>query len=163
MADTTYGTINPDSLQFIFEYTKDTPAQQMASGERLDAKAVSIFSAASIVIGVAGLSAFRDLDAWLMWPLLLSASLTYLFIALITFQTVAPKEWRGNQHAVWLWKECYDMPPDDIRHSLVADLEEVTKHNEEILKYKSDRVSWSIPAVSAESVLVLSALLIAAA
>ena len=47
--------LNPESLNLIFETTKDAPERQLHDVEAMDAKAVQVFAAASIIIGLATL------------------------------------------------------------------------------------------------------------
>jgi hypothetical protein len=54
----TQGSKSPESetVQIIYEHIKDAPQQQLELVEALDDKMVKVFTAAGVVIGLAGLS-----------------------------------------------------------------------------------------------------------
>jgi hypothetical protein len=51
--------INPQTLEFIFDYTKNGPDAQLKDAEAIDSKMTGLFSAASVIIALAGLSAVK--------------------------------------------------------------------------------------------------------
>ena len=51
--------IDPQTLEFIFNYTKDGPDAQLKDAEAMDAKITTLFGAASVIIALAGLSAVK--------------------------------------------------------------------------------------------------------
>jgi hypothetical protein len=48
--------IKPETLDFIFDYTRDAPERQLQDAKDLDNKMAQLFSVASVVIGLAGLA-----------------------------------------------------------------------------------------------------------
>jgi hypothetical protein len=51
--------INPQTLEFIFNYTKDGPDAQLKDAEAMDSKMTGLFGAGSVIIALAGLSAVK--------------------------------------------------------------------------------------------------------
>jgi len=125
-----------DTLDFVFDLVRDAPEKQLHDLEALDNKMVQIFGAASIVIGLAGVS-----DAITDRPLaadvlLVAALVTYVATAIVAFFHLRLREFRRSLHADVLWDEMWQLDPTQIKHVLVDDVSRAYRHNKLVLHEK---------------------------
>ncbi len=55
--------VNPETLRFIFELTKEGPEAQLKDCDAMDTKMTALFGAGSVIIALAGLSAVKTVTA----------------------------------------------------------------------------------------------------
>src|SRR4051794_31167688 len=77
--------LDPKTLDTIFNLIKDAPERQIDNANTLDTKMVQIFGAASVVIGLLGLSRNNFGSEWWITVCLICAVASYLATALIAF------------------------------------------------------------------------------
>ncbi len=151
--------VRPDTLDFIYEHVRDAPAEQKRSQESLDSKMVQIFGAASIVIGLAGVTS-RGLNAGdTVNALLVGAVLAYVVAAVMALLGLRTRKFRRTFHADELWRYYWRDEPTKIKHALVDDISKSYVHNREILRDKARMVSLGLAAAGVEVVLVALALI----
>lgn len=151
--------INPDALQFIYEATKDVPHRQRQRGEAVDSKAVQVFSAATILLGLMGVGV-ADAIAGRELALYAGALVAYVAAAISAFWAFRPRTWRANDHAQWLWEHCYFRTPTDVMHILTNEMRGVAEHNESIVNSKVRGVEAALVFTAIEGMLVAGALLV---
>ena len=74
--------VRPEVVDFIFDQGRSTTERQLRDLDSLDAKATQIFSAATVVVGLAGISGQANA------PLLTAAVLVYLLAAFSALQAL---------------------------------------------------------------------------
>jgi hypothetical protein len=141
-----------DSLDFIFDYTKGAPDIQLEDIASLDNKMVQIFSAASVIIGLGGISssAGHPASAWFI----AFAVLAYVGVGIAALVHLRGRELRRSRHADALWQRLWNHSVTDIKHSLVQDIADAYAHNKTVTKDKAGTLRWALLAAAAEVVLV---------
>ena len=114
--------INLDTLDFIYKHTKDVAERQGEDAKALDAKSVHIFTAAAVVIGLAGVS-LRSGDSPNSVVIALSIALgAFVLTAFFTGWQLWPKSFRTSRQADVLWSEYWSDDADTVRQALVDDM-----------------------------------------
>ncbi len=151
--------LRPETLDFIYEHVRDAPAQQRQTRDSLDTKMVQIFGAASIVIGLVGVSS-GELDGGGMVDALLIAAVTaYVATALITFYGVQVRRFRRSVQADELWNRYWWRKPDEAKHAIVHDVGKAYGHNRGLLRDKARAVRAGVLSAGLEVALVAIALI----
>ena len=143
-----------ESLEFIFEYIKEAPEKQVQTADALDTKMVQIFGAASIIIGLAGLSSVSlSTERWVILPLI-GALLAYIAVAVVTFVHLGPKAMRRNLHADVLWPDYGEYEVQDIKEILVQDTRDAYAFNKGVLFDKATMISRALIGTALEVIFV---------
>jgi hypothetical protein len=147
--------LSADTEQLIYEHIKEAPQRQMETADKLDDKMLRVFGAASVLIGLLGLSSASPLG----WGTVLLALplIPYAVTAYCALRHLAPKRFLRGERAVELptkWKE----PVGDVRRALINDIGTACGKNDEVLQEKAQYVRIGIISTSVEVVLVLVAL-----
>lgn len=147
--------VPPDTLDFLFEYTREAPQRQLAAMNALDTKAFALFSASAVVVGLAGLGIWGRQDV----PpgagiLLVAAVVAFVVGAFAMLDCVRLRRHRSSDHADVLWQDYWDLEVADIKHALVEDIAESSEHNERVIRAKTRSLGWALVAAIAETSLV---------
>src|SRR5215203_2944995 len=110
-------TPDDKTVEFIFEYTKDAPERQARDIDSLDTKMVQVFSAASVVVGLVGVSGNNLGNTPAANPLLALAVISYVVAAVVALFHLSPKEQRRSLHVEDLWPKGWNQSVKDIQHS----------------------------------------------
>jgi hypothetical protein len=144
--------VPPGTLDFIYQATRDGPESQSRDVDAMDQKAVNVFAAASIVIGLASFS--RDAGgtaATVCFALALGA---YAVCVVATILAMKIRVFFNTSHADYLWPNYYDVKPEDIKHALVEDISKAYAKNKQVIETKSRAAQLAIYAVGLEAFLV---------
>lgn len=146
--------LDEKTVEFIFDYTKEAPERQSRDLDALDNKMVQVFSAASVVIGLAGISSTTlgstgDIDV-----LLTIAVITYVVAAVAALIHLSPKKQRRSLHVEELWPRCWNMKVKDIQHALIEDIRKAYSYNSQVLKRKRGTLVVAVGATGIEVVSV---------
>jgi hypothetical protein len=145
-----------ETVDFIFQYVKDAPERQLAGVEALDAKMVQIFSAGSVIIGLAGLTSGSQKPA--SAALMAFAVAAYVAVAALALVHLWARDYRRSLQASELWRKLWASPVADIKHSLVHDIADAYAYNRELMGRKKWTLRLALIAVAAEVVFVGSAI-----
>ena len=146
--------LNLDTLDFIFDYTKEAPETQAHDAQALDAKVVNIFSAASIIIGLAGLSAgARTIDCIAKY-LLIGALVFYVATAICTFRHLWVRGLHRSLQADVLWAGYWQDEAAEIKHALVQNISNAYAFNKNVLREKEKTVLIALVTTGVEVVLI---------
>ena len=108
-------SVPPETLDFLFEYTREAPQRQLAAMNALDTKAFALFSAGAVVLGLAGLGAWGGREQPLGAGVLLAcAVVAFLLVGLAVFDSVRLRRYRSVSHAGMLWRTYWRDPVADI-------------------------------------------------
>jgi hypothetical protein len=146
----------PETVDFIFQYIKDAPERQLAGSEALDAKMVQIFTAASVIIGLAGLTSGSQKPVSAV--LLVFAVIAYVGGAGCALVQLWARDYRRSLQADELWRKLWASPVSDVKHSLVHDIAASYVHNAKLNRHKKWTVRLALIAVAVEVVFVGSAI-----
>ena len=151
--------IPDDTLEFIYNHIREAPQHQQRTREGLDTKMVQIFGAASIVIGLAGVSS-RELDGGdAVDILLVGAVVAYVASAFTAFFHLRVRKFRLSLQAHALWRNYWLSEPKDVKHALVQDISEAYEHNKRLLDQKAETIVVGLVATGLEVALVGAALI----
>jgi len=145
-----------ETIDFIFEYTKDAPERQLAGAEALDAKMVQVFSAGSVIIGLGGLASTGQKPYSAV--LIAFAVVAYVGLGAFAFAHLWAREYRRSLQADELWRKLWASNVRDIKYSLVHDISAAYAHNKKLLLRKRWTLRGALVAAAIEVVLVGSAI-----
>jgi hypothetical protein len=92
--------LRTETLDFILDYTKDTPRRQDEVSHMIDTKALQLFGAASIVLGLAAAGPLREgAAAWLFG----AALVVYVAAAVAAFSVLRTRDFRVVDDADNIW------------------------------------------------------------
>jgi len=154
MAESGGRQVRPETLAFIFGLVRDAPERQLHDLEALDAKMVQIFGAASIVIGLAGISDTNLDGSTAVKALLVGALIAYFATAVVSFIHLRLREFRRSLHADTLWNELWQRDVGEIQHALVADIAAAYDYNKQVLHEKGRTILAALVLAGIEIVLV---------
>lgn len=128
--------IKPDTLDFIFDFTREAPERQIQSAEALDNKMAQLFSVASVVIGLAGIASPTQGSGWTDW-LLVAGLGFYILTAGVALIHLFPKVQYRSLHADVLWTQYWESEVFQIKHALTDDIRKAYARNRKGLELKS--------------------------
>ncbi len=145
-----------ETLDLLFDVVRDAPERQLRAQEVLDGKIVQVFAAATVILGLAGISGgVAETDA----PscLILAALGFYAIASGAAGYAIWPRSYRVTRHADVLWREYRDAPPRTIREAMVADAAAAYPHNAGLLRRKLRALSVALAATALEAAAVVFA------
>lgn len=152
---------NPETFKEIYELTRGSLDRQVDQGQMLDAKMVQIFSAASIIIGLAGFSvsggAVRDVAVGVLLALALALA-SYGAVAYVAFRNLAPSTYQLLYYPD-VWRRSWDEEPDELHHSVITKIAGNYERNALVLVGKAKALRIAIGAAGIEVALVGIALI----
>jgi len=153
--------VHPDALEFLFDAVGKAPMRQLESQAALDAKAAQVFSAASIVIGLAGLRELRSASSAAI-ALLIVALGAYAVVAGAMLVQVLAKGFRivDNVDEVWPWG--WNKGADELRYAFLADAADAFRMNAVLLQTKAKTLEVMLVATGLETLLVGAAIVASA-
>jgi hypothetical protein len=128
--------LKDETVEFIFEHTKEAPERQSRDIDALDAKMVQVFGAASVVIGLVGVSNENLGNSGAVNALLALAVASYIVAAATALFHLYPKEQRRSLHVEDLWPKAWNEDVKNIQHSLIEDIRKVHRFNATVLEQK---------------------------
>lgn len=155
------GKLRRETVEFILDYIKDTPERQLRDMTDLDSKTIQVFSAASIVIGLAGLSAIQGATKPAVLGLLVDALVTYVAVAGLSVWHLFAKRVKVARFGDTLWEDFWESTPDAIRHGLVEEISRTYGYNKGVLKQKAVTANLALITTGLEVLLVACALVAA--
>ncbi|MDD4876935.1 MAG: hypothetical protein PHQ86_07400 [Dehalococcoidales bacterium] len=154
--------INRESLDFIFEYTRNAPELQLKDVEALDNKVIQILSVASVIIGLIGFVIGKANINVLSLIALLIALLAYIVLAIFAFIHLKSTNFRRSGQADTLWDEFWSDDVKSIKHSLVADISKAYAFNKTLINKKARTLLCVVIFAAVEVVAVGSFIILSA-
>jgi hypothetical protein len=143
-------TLQPETLDFIYEASRSTLQNQVEAATAMDSKAIQVFSVASVVIGLAAAGGIRSAPRTLGILLVLA----YLVAAVTALAALWVRTFRVTDGTEQLWRRYWADPVDEIKHAAIADVAEGEIENRDLLADKRKLLGYAIGATGVESVLV---------
>lgn len=140
------------TLELIYEHTKDGPARQSATADAIDAKAVQVFAAASVVLGF-GTFTTSDLNSWTA-ALYGVAVAAYLFAGAATWKILRARVFRVVDAADRWWPSHRLAETAYVREQLLDDLAAAAAKNRERLARKGRPLNPLLVAAGVETLFV---------
>jgi hypothetical protein len=148
--------LRAETLDFILDYTKDAPRRQAEVSHMIDTKALQVFAAASIVLGLAAAGPLREGAAvWLFGV----ALFVYVGAAVAAFFVLRTRDFRVVDDAENIWPQYWHVELVDVKHALVDDITSASAENADLLGSKGRALRWLVVATAVEVVLVGSAVI----
>jgi len=143
--------IRSETLDFILEYTKAAPCRQGETSQAIDTKALQVFAAGSVVLGLAAAGPLRDgAAAWLFG----AALFVYVIAAGAAFSVLRTRAFRVVDDADHIWPRYYDEELEDVKHALVDDISSAVAENAVLLGSKGKALKCLVAATAVEVLLV---------
>lgn len=145
-----------ETLDFILDYTKGTPRRQAEVAHMIDTKALQVFAAASIVVGLAAAGPLREgTAAWLFG----AALFIYVAAAVAAFCVLRTRDFRVVDDAYNIWPQYWNQEDLVVKHALIDDITSASAENADLLGSKGRALKWLVLATAAEVLLVGSAVI----
>jgi hypothetical protein len=109
-------TPEPETVQVIYEHVKDAPQQQFETIKALDDKMIKVFTAAGVVIGLAGLSSENLTGGIWINVCLLGVLSAFIATAALALYHLRPVNIALSRHAVTLWENGLASVPWTVSH-----------------------------------------------
>lgn len=132
---TTEPTLQNDTLDLIYEVTRQGPVDQLRRAETLDAKIVQVFASASVVIGLTGVAPEKVAREWFLY-LALGA---YGVVAVATLVGIWVRSHWHVFHSDTLLDDFWAESVTDTKYALASEFPIVYAKNRSIL----DRKGWA--------------------
>jgi len=143
-------SVDSTTVAFLVELLKDTLKDQSAAVQALDAKAVQIFAAATVVLGLVvtspnTLAGHRGM--------LIAALALYVGVAISTVAAIWPRRICVLPSDT-LWNQLYDEEVDDARHTVITLISRGYRPNETVLRDKRRALIGALACTGVETLLV---------
>lgn len=168
--------VDPETLDFIYDHTKEGPNLQFRDSEHLDTKITAVFAAATAAIGFAtrlpkteGPLGDYVVASWsgrfnLVDACFYLAVASWLVVVVVTLLHLRTKSHHRAIRADVLWTPKYrHYSPDRVKRRVVVDIREAYKHNKKLLDGKARTFNRAISWAAAEGVFIVLALVLARA
>lgn len=147
---------HPDTVQFIYEHTRDSARNQFGTMDALDAKATQMFAAAAVIVGFAAVAAVprgTGFSVGLLGVLLGVGA--FLTTAFLTTFTLRPYDVFRSDHGETMWPTYKGFTPDQIREKLAEEMPGIVQHNQHVIEEKAGYVRGIAVALAAEATFVI--------
>jgi hypothetical protein len=153
-----------DTRRLIYEHLKDAPERQLVDTNDLDAKAATLFAAASVVMGLAS---FGNLGAGstgriagAVTTLLILAAMAFAVTAAAALLHLRPVDHSRTVYAKTLSADFRDKPAPELQEWLIRQVGRAWEFNEPINKRKAKTLEWIVVGLGLEVLLVVAALIV---
>lgn len=154
--------INAETLALIYEATRGSPERQLIDARANGTKIVQVFSAASVVIGLAGLQNARVDAHVLTTALLVVAVLAYLVMAAFAWVGLRTQTFNLTMPADDAWAWGWFLSPEKARKMMIEHTAEAYRHNVPLIAAKGRALRRALLAAAVE-VLAVGVILIVGA
>lgn len=127
----------------------------------LDGKVIQIFSAGSVVVGLAGVSGIDKTTKPIVIGLLADAVFSYAVVAGLAIWQLFAKRVQVARYGDRLWTNYWNDSVQSIKHALVAIIERAYRHNKRVLRNKALTTKLTLLTAGIEVGLVALALVAA--
>ena len=145
--------IRPEVVDFIFEQGRTAADRQLRDLDSLDAKATQVFSAATVIVGLAGFSGRANAG------ILTAAVLVYVLASAAALYALWLVRFRVTDSPQQLLLRYWTEPLLDTKYAMVTDMAEGFNDNERSLGRKRRGVLWALALTGVETALVGTAVI----
>ena len=150
----------PLSLDLAFEWVKDVLDKQSNTADRLDAKGTTLFTVATLVLGIgisAGVLILKETNI-ITYVLGGLSLISYGFVVGFIFVAWSLRHYQTLDNPVIIREWYWDMQPAQFKIELLSHLEDAYEHNEIRLREKTNATRGIIAGATAEVILLVLAL-----
>lgn len=159
---------DPETVDFIYEHTREGPNLQFQDSQHLDTKITAVFAAATVAIGFA--VRLPETAGPHLGPLNLAGACFYLAVAswavvvATTLRHLRTKRHHRAIRADVLWTKKYRYEdPGRVKRLVLVDIREAYKHNQGLLDGKAKTFNRAVAWTAAEGAFIALALALARA
>lgn len=145
--------VRPEVVEFIFEQGRTATERQLRDLDSLDAKATQLFSAATVIVGLAGFSGQANAGV------LIAAVVVYLFAAASSLYALWLVKVRVTDSPQQLLERYWKEPLPETKYAMVTDMAAGFSENELSLGRKRRGVIWALALTGVETALVGAAVI----
>jgi ABC-type transport system involved in cytochrome bd biosynthesis fused ATPase/permease subunit len=145
--------VHPEVVDFIFEQGRSAADRQLRDLDSLDSKATQLFSAATVIVGLAGFSGQAHAG------LLTLAVITYVLVALAALYALWLVQIRVTDSPQQLLSRYWTEPLTETKYAMVTDMAEGFDENERSLGRKRRGVLAALALTGLETALVGAAVI----
>jgi hypothetical protein len=149
---------NAEALELIYEQTRGGPARQQTSFDSIDAKAVQVFAAASVVLGLGTFTTATHLRG-IATLLYVFAVLAYVAAGRAAWAILRVRSFRVVDGADRWWPTHRHADPGYLLEQLLDDLATAFQENRARLATKGHPLDLLLSATAIEAVLVAGAVI----
>lgn len=151
----------PTTIDVIYEHLSDVAEHQIGDQANLDGKMVQVFTAASVVMGLTGLSATTATSSPTAVAFLLVLALAaYAVVAILTGFALWARGFWTLRFGSSLWEKEWDVPPEQVKLAVITEVKPAYDKNLGILTQKAHLLSAGIIATGVEVALVAAAVIV---
>ena len=144
-----------ETLDFLFEYTREAPQRQLEAVDALDSKAFALFSASAVVVGLAGIGTWSQDEVPLGAGILLALAVAaFVSVGGAVLYSAWVRRFRLSFQANVLWEDYWDEDVGRIKHALVADIAAAYRENHATLERKARALILALSSAILEIALV---------
>jgi hypothetical protein len=152
---------SPEAVAFIWDQVKDAPDRCVARAKSLEARGAQAFSAATVLVGLGGLTNLRGghVPRTAIAFLALGA-LAYVLAAVSALRLLRPSYIHNLPEADAMWR---DYRLHDVAASKAAIIEAIARDarvNRDMVEAKANQAEWAVRWVAVEGVALAVALLL---
>jgi hypothetical protein len=149
---------NAEALELIYKQTMGGPAPQQTSFDSIDGKAVQVFAAASVVLGLGTFTTATHLRG-IATLLYIVAVLAYIVAGRAAWSIVRVRSFRVVDGADRWWPTHRRADPGYLIEQLLDDLATAFRENRARLEVKGQPIDFLLSATAIEAVLVAGAVI----
>ena len=149
------------SLDIAFELARTAPQELLGYSDALDTKALTLFVAASVIIGVTA-ALVKDIEINMTLALFIAAFCYYGIVMWKGLRVILPKRMKGLNNPEILRKIYWDQPPNNTKEEYWTYLEKAVQELNEIVESKARAVKWCVLAFPSEVILLVAWVLLQA-
>jgi hypothetical protein len=153
---------DPKTIDVIYERLSGVAESQFGDQANLDGKMVQIFTAASVVMALTGLSAAATTTATptSVAVLLGFALAAYAAVAILTGVELRARSFKALRFGSSLWDDEWDQPPEQVKLAVIDKVKGAYDTNLRILKDKGNLLFYGIIATGCEVAFVAVAIIV---
>jgi hypothetical protein len=146
---------DPDVVDFMLDYCKSAPLDQVDASKNVDSKAVQVFAGASIVVGLAAAGRLHGNSVYLV----AAAVAVYALVVGLALLILRPRDLSVASSAPALWAHRH-RGLGALKRALMRRQNEDYSENEKVLRAKNRLLRFALLAAGAETALIAAALIV---
>jgi hypothetical protein len=151
----------PTTIDVIYDHIKGVVEQQLGDQVNLDGKMVQVFTAASVVMGLTGLSATTATkNPAVVTAFLALALAAYVGVAVISGVELWTRKFNALRFGSTLWEHEWDQPPEQVKLAVIDKVKGAYDANGVILHDKGALLVAGIVATGLEVVFVAVSIIV---
>jgi hypothetical protein len=152
---------DPETINVIYDRLSNVAELQFGDQANLDGKMIQVFSAASVVMGLTGLSASAATKNPAVVAALLALALAvYAAVAVVTGVEIWARQFKALRFGATLWDYEWDQTPMQVKMAVIDKVKGAYDTNRIILEQKGKLLTAGIVATGCEVALVAASIIV---